>query len=80
MLNFPLTRRIIRVMDGLKLMLRKILNGQSAMKSELLAKIEKVDKKVNNLGIDFKKIEKNLIQRIDKIGLQITKLKGCSNK
>lgn len=65
-------------MDDSKGMLRKILNGQSAMKSELLTKIDKVDKKVDALGTglksEIKRVEKNLTERIDKIGLQVAKL------
>jgi hypothetical protein len=62
-------------------MLRVIINGQSAMKEELLKEIHKVDKKVD---IGFKSADersKNIDKRfdgvdkrIDKLGLQIAKL------
>jgi chromosome segregation ATPase len=68
-------------MDDTQKMLRAIINGQSAMKSELLTKIESVDnkvdsldKKVNDLDKKIDKVEKNLTGRIDKIGLQLANL------
>lgn len=65
-------------MDDVKQMFRKIINGQSAMKSELLGRIDKVDKKLTSRidGIDGKMtmMEKNLTARIDKIGLQVARL------
>lgn len=68
-------------MDDTNKMLRVIINGQSAMKSELLAKIDSVDKKVdrldekvNNLDKKIDGVEKNLTKRIDKLGLQLARL------
>jgi len=61
-------------MDDTKKMLQAIINGQSAMKSELLAKIDGVDKKVDSLDKKIDKVEKNLTERIDKIGLQLASL------
>ncbi len=55
-------------------MLRVIINGQSAMKSELIMKIDNVDKKVDKVREDLRDVEKNLTKRIDKIGLQVAKL------
>jgi archaellum component FlaC len=68
-------------MDNTKNMLRAIINGQSAMKQELLGeirkvddKVEKLDKKVDTLGQELKRVESNLTKRIDKIGLQVSRL------
>jgi predicted nucleic acid-binding Zn-ribbon protein len=61
--------------------IRKVVNAQSALKSELLAEIKKVNKKADDLetemrkgfkGVDVK-LEK-LIKRVDIIGLQIARL------
>jgi len=61
-------------MDKTQTMFRTIINGQSAMKSELLTKIESVHKEVQELRKQtdggFKRVEK----RIDKIGLQVASL------
>lgn len=65
-------------MDDVKQMFRKIINGQSSMKSELLTRIENLDKKlssrINGLEGDMKGMEKRLTSRIDKLGLQIANL------
>jgi len=65
-------------MDDTQRMLRVIINGQSAMKSELLTKIDRLDKKFSKKfdGLDQKidRVEKNLTGRIDKIGLQVARL------
>ena len=61
-------------MDETKKMLRVIINGQSAMKEELLGEIRKVDKKVNKLDSKIDGVEKRLTKRIDKIGLQVARL------
>lgn len=61
-------------MDDTKKMFQKIINGQSAMKSELLVKIsrleEKVDKGFDEMKTQFRQVHK----RIDKIGLQAARL------
>lgn len=68
-------------MDDTKNMLQAIINGQSAMKEELLSKISSVDSKVGSLDEKVNKldkkvdnVEKNLTKRIDKLGLQIARL------
>ena len=68
-------------MDETKSMLRAIINGQSAMKQELLGeirkvddKVEKLDQKVDSLSEELKKVESNLTKRINKIGLQVARL------
>jgi DNA repair exonuclease SbcCD ATPase subunit len=64
---------------------RKIINGQSAMKSELLGKIGKLDGKIDQLdkklsgkidSLDKKidGVEERLTKRIDKIGLSVAQL------
>jgi len=59
-------------------MLRVLINGQSAMKSELLGEIGKLRKETQKgfEGVNDKidKVNKNLTQRIDKIGLQVANL------
>ncbi len=48
------------------------------MKEELLVKIDKLDKKVDKLGVDLgskiDKAEKSLTERIDRIGHQVANL------
>lgn len=61
-------------MDDTKKMFRTIINGQSAMKSELLGEIKKVDKKVDGVREDLVGLEKRLTVRIDRIGLQVANL------
>lgn len=65
-------------MSDTKSMLRAIINGQSALKEELLNKIDKVDKKVDllgeNLGGKIDGVEKRLTERIDKLGKQLAYL------
>ncbi len=60
---------------------RKIVNGQSAMKSELLGRISKLqndmDKKFGDVDRRFDKVDKKfaeLTKRIDKIGLAVARL------
>lgn len=68
-------------MDDTKTMLRAIINGQSALKQELLGEIRKVDakvgsleNKVDNLQTEMKLEFKKLTARVDKIGLQVARL------
>ena len=68
-------------MDDTKKMLQAIINGQSALKSELLGEIQKVDKKVDRLdekvdGLKGEMIDgfKKLTARVDKIGSQAAHL------
>lgn len=74
-------------MDDTKSMLRAIINGQSAMKQELLGeirkvdeKVEKLDQKVGILSLELKRVESNLTKRIDKIGLQVARLEEDTPK
>lgn len=55
-------------------MLRAIINGQSALKQELLSKIGVVHNEVKMLDKKIDKVEENLTGRIDKIGLQVARL------
>lgn len=55
-------------------MLQAILNGQTALKQELISKIDKVDLKVDKLDKKIDKVEINLTKRIDKIGKQLAYL------
>ena len=65
-------------MGDTKKMLRAIINGQSAMKSELLGEIQKLDKKLSSNMDSFreetKKGVEKLTERVDKIGLQVASL------
>ena len=61
-------------MDNTQKMLRTIINGQSAMKSELLVKIDGVHKEVQELKEETKLGFKEVNKRIDKIGLQVAKV------
>lgn len=68
-------------MNDTQKMLQAIINGQSAIKQELIGRIDKVDKKVDRLdervaGLDGKidKVEKRLTERLDKIGRQLAYL------
>ena len=48
----------------------------SGMKSELLEEIRKVDQKIDSLNEKIDRVETNLTNRIDKLGLQIAKLEN----
>jgi len=72
-------------MDDTKKMLRAIINGQSAMKSDLLGEIQKVEKKlsteIGNLKTDLGSLRREtkegfekLTKRVDQIGLQVARL------
>ena len=61
-------------MDDTKKMLRTIINGQSAMKSELLGEIKKVDKKVDLLKKSMDKGFKDVNARVDKLGKSLAYL------
>ncbi len=68
-------------MNDTQKMLQAIINGQSTLKGELLSKIDKVDRKVDKLGgavegLDGKidRVEKNLTERMDKLGKQLAYL------
>ncbi len=56
-------------------MLQAILSGQTAVKQELSGKIDKLDKKVDELRTELKTeingVEKRLTKRLDKIGTQL---------
>ncbi|MBU0999929.1 hypothetical protein KKE78_00835 [Patescibacteria group bacterium] len=61
-------------MDDTQKMLQAIVNGQSAIKQELLSKIDKVDKKLDGLDEKLDNVEENLTGRIDKVGKQLAYL------
>lgn len=68
-------------MDDIKKMIRAVINGQSAIKSELLSRISKLDGRMNKFDGRMDKLEKNMSAgfkkvnaRIDKIGLQLAQL------
>ena len=72
---------MLDAMDETKKMLRAIINGQSALKQEVLGEIRKVDRKVDNLESqagslrsEMKQGFKKLTERVDKIGLQVAHL------
>lgn len=55
-------------------MLRTIINGQSALKDELLKKIGKLENKVDEGFKEVKKEIRNNRKRIDKLGLDLAAL------
>ncbi|KKQ78918.1 MAG: hypothetical protein US99_C0008G0007 [Candidatus Daviesbacteria bacterium GW2011_GWF2_38_6] len=65
-------------MDDTQKMLQAIVNGQSSFRQEVLGKIDKLDKKVDQLGERLEgkidSVEKNLTGRIDKLGRQLAYL------
>jgi hypothetical protein len=65
-------------MDSTQKMLQTIINGQSAIKSELLTRInklqEEMDQRFEKVDTRFADLEKRLTKRIDKLGLQIANL------
>jgi hypothetical protein len=69
------------IMDDTQKMLRTIINGQSAMKQELLTAVGKVEKRIDKLddkvdGLDARltEVETNLTSRLDKVGLKLARL------
>lgn len=54
--------------------LQAILDGQRALKEELSGKIDKVDKKVDEVKVEVKKTRCDLTSRIDKLGLELARL------
>ena len=70
-------RCMLGIMDETKKMLQAIINGQSAMKSELLGEIRKLDKKfdlrIDLLAKETKEGFEKLTERVDKIGLQVAR-------
>jgi BMFP domain-containing protein YqiC len=68
--------------DDTKKILRTIVNGQSAMKSELLGEIQKLnqklDKEVVGLRQEIKEGFKNVNQRLDRQGKSLSYLEDDS--
>lgn len=75
--------------DNTPKMLQAILNGQRAIKEELVSKIDKLSQKLDgkidslevridnldqNLNQKIDKLDKKLTKRIDKLGLQLASL------
>ena len=73
---------MLTTMDDTKKMFQTIINGQSAMKSELLGEIQKIEKKlssdIGNLRKETKEGFEKLTERVDKIGLQVARLEDDS--
>ncbi len=65
-------------MDEVKKMFRTIVNGQSAMKQELLGEIKKVDNKLNgkidSLGSEVRNGFRKVNKRLDTIGKSVAYL------
>lgn len=60
--------------DNTQQMLRTIINGQSSFRQEVLGNIDKLDKKIDKVDLKIDKVEKNLTDRMDKIGKQLAYL------
>ncbi len=74
-------------MSDTQKMLQAIINGQTALKRELLIKIDNVDQKVDRLGdkvdgLDGKidRVEQRLTERLDKIGRQLAYLEDTPTR
>lgn len=72
----------LKAMNDVRKMLRAIINGQSALKQEVLGKIDKVEEKlggridnverrIDTVERRIDTVEKNLTKRIDRIGRQL---------
>lgn len=57
-------------LDHIEKLVIGVVNGQSAMKGELLMEIHKVDKKLEDFREETKKNFEKVNERIDKIGMQ----------
>lgn len=62
-------------MDDTPKMLRAIINGQSAFRQEILSRLDKLETKLEGM---INKVEKNLTERIDKLGMQLAYLEDDS--
>ena len=66
---------VIGIMNDDKKMFRVIVNGQSAMKQELLSEIKKVDEKltgrIDSLSLETKNGFKKVNKRLDMIGKSV---------
>lgn len=64
--------------NELKTMVRAVINGQSSLKAELIAKIEatekKLENKIENLETEMKKGFKDVNHRVDLLGKQLNVL------
>lgn len=58
-------------MDDTKKMLRAIMNGQSAMKQELLDRIKQLSDNFNDFKLETSENFKKLTNRLDMIGRQV---------
>ena len=61
-------------MEEIKKMLRAVINGQSALKQELLGKVDGVNNKVDKLSSEMHDEFSRTNKRIDKLGKQLTYL------
>jgi len=61
-------------MDNTQKMFKSIINGQSAMKQELLGKIEKLSDNLEDFKQEVRNEFRKVNKRIDTIGLQLAYL------
>ncbi|MEK7525884.1 MAG: hypothetical protein AAB546_00195 [Patescibacteria group bacterium] len=65
-------------MDNTQTMLRAIINGQSALKEELIKRIDDVENKlgtkIDNLDKKIDRVDEKLTKRIDNLGKQLAYL------
>ena len=62
------------IMDEIQKMFRVLINGQSALKQELLGEINKLRKDLGNLKKEMHDEFKKVHKRIDRIGYQLAYL------
>jgi len=61
-------------MEEIKKMLRAVINGQSALKSKLITKINNLENKVDKIDRKIDVVDEKLSKRLDSIGKSVAYL------
>lgn len=61
-------------MDEVRKILQAILAGQTALKQELVSKIDRVDQKVDNLREELHIFKNDITKRVDRLGKSLAYL------